>query len=379
MNGHTNNDLALVMSGGGARAAFQVGFLRYVAELYPDLRVQIITGVSAGAINAAHIANHTGHFAEKIESLARLWSNLRTDQVFEVSAVPTFVNVVRWGARLVLGSASRHMRTRSLLDPSPLASFLARALNSDDGDLPGVERNLANGHLKALAVLASCYSTGESVTWVQGDQANEWARGSRIGYRTDISISHILASASLPFFFPAVRIDNAWYGDGSMRMIAPLSPAVRLGARRVLAISTRCQNTPGSDPKVVHRYPPPVQIAGALFDSIFLDGFDHDVLRVNRFNELIEAIPESQRPDMSVVKVAMGRPSVDLGKLSNEYEPQMPPAFRFMERGLGTRQTGSNDMLSMLMFQPDYLGRLIDIGYQDAHQFEEDIRRVVEG
>lgn len=373
-----SGDLALVMSGGGARAAFQVGFLRYVAELYPDLRVQIITGVSAGAINAAHIANHTGRFAEKIDALVRLWSNLRTDQVFEVSAVPTFVNVVRWGARLVLGSASRHMHTRSLLDPSPLASFLARALNSDDGDLPGVESNLANGHLKALAVLASCYSTGESVTWVQGDQASEWARGARIGYRTDISIAHILASASLPFFFPAVRIDNAWYGDGSMRMIAPLSPAVRLGATRILAISTRSQNDK-PDPSVVHRYPPPVQIAGALFDSIFLDGFDTDVMRVNRFNSLLEAIPASERPEMSVVRVAMGRPSVDLGILSNDYEPQMPPAFRFMERGLGTKQTGSNDMLSMLMFQPDYLTRLIDIGYQDAHRFEDQIRHVVEG
>lgn len=374
-----SGDLALVMSGGGARAAFQVGFLRYVAELYPDLRVQIITGVSAGAINAAHLANHTGRFVDKVDALTQLWSNLRTEQVFEVSAVPTFVNVMRWGARLLLGSASRHMRTRSLLDPSPLASFLARALNSDDGDLPGVERNLADGRLKALAVLASCYSTGESVTWVQGDGVSEWARGARIGYRTDITIPHILASSALPFFFPAVRIDNRWYGDGSMRMIAPLSPAVRLGASRILAISTRCSVEPTHDANTVHRYPPPAQIAGALFDSIFLDGFESDVSRIRRVNSLVESMPTEQRQEMSVVQIAMGRPSVELGQLANEYEPQMPGSFRFMERGLGTQQTRANDMLSMLMFQPDYLGRLIEIGYRDAQPYEEEIRRVVEG
>jgi len=373
-----SNDLALVMSGGGARAAYQVGFLKYVAERYPDLEVQIITGVSAGAINAAHIANHIGPFSKKIDDLVTLWSNLKTEQVFDVAAVPTFLNVVRWGSRLILGSASRHMKTRSLLDPSPLESFIGGALGATDGRLPGVSRNLASGRLKAVAVIASCYSTGESVTWVQGDSVSEWSRDVRVGYRTELSLEHIMASASLPFFFPAVRVDDNWYGDGGMRMTAPLSPAVRLGATRILAISTR-HETEGMTPETErHRYPPPAQIAGALFNSIFLDGFDADALRIKRINSLIEELPPARRQQLSVVHVAMVRPSLNLGTLANEYEAQMPPAFRFMERGLGTRETRSNDVLSLLMFQPDYLTRLIETGYEDARANSDEICKVVE-
>jgi NTE family protein len=366
------------MSGGGARAAYQVGFLKFVAECYPDLEVQIITGVSAGAINAAHIANHDGPFSKKIDDLVTLWSQLTPEQVFEVAAVPTFLNVVRWGARLMLGSASRHLKTRSLLDPSPLETFIRRALGTKDGSLPGVRRNLDAGRLKALAVIASCYSTGESVTWVQGDSVSEWARDARVGYRAELTLDHIMASASLPFFFPAVRVGDNWYGDGGMRMTAPLSPAVRLGATRILAISTR-HDEEGRTPEHQRAdYPPPAQLAGALFNSIFLDGFDADALRIKRINSLIEELPPARRQQLSVVHVAMVRPSLNLGTLANEYEPQMPPTFRFMERGLGTRETGSNDMLSLLMFQSDYLSRLIEIGYEDAYANRDEICKVIE-
>ena len=371
------SDLALVMSGGGARAAYQVGFIRYLADRYPDLTIEIITGVSAGAINAAFIANHTGSFKQKAEELTDLWANLRTDQVFDVAVVPNVLNVLKWGTRLVMGSASRHLKTRSLLDPSPLQEFIGGILGEDGGSLPGIEKNLEANRLKAVAVTGSSYSSGESVNWIQGNDVEEWNREMRVGYKTEITLLHIMASASLPFFFPAVRIGTQWYGDGGMRLTAPLSPAVRLGAKRILAISTRHE----TEEEILHRredYPQPAQIAGALFNSIFLDGFEADALRIKRINSLIEELPLERRQQLSLVEVAMLRPSVDLGTLANQYEPQMPKSFRFMERGLGTQQTRSNDVLSLLMFQPDYLSHLIEIGYADAKANDEEICRVVD-
>jgi NTE family protein len=187
-------------------------------------------------------------------------------------------------------------------------------------------------------------------------------------------LDHILASASLPLFFPAVQIDNCWYGDGSIRLTAPLSPAIHLGASRILAISTRygrsreeanCPNIDG--------YPPPVQVAGAILNAIFLDVFDADALRLQRVNKLIAKLPEEEREGLRPIKMLLLRPSRDLGKLANEYESRLPRAFRFMIRGLGTGETRSNDLLSLLMFQPDYLKRLIELGQEDAEARREEI------
>jgi NTE family protein len=184
-----------------------------------------------------------------------------------------------------------------------------------------------------------------------------------------------MASSALPFFFPAIEVDGAWYGDGGIRLTAPLSPAVHLGARRIIAISTRyARSRAQADRPVIAGYPPPAQVAGVLFNAIFLDRLDGDALELRRINDLIERLPEPARDGFRPIDLLMLRPSVDLGQLANEYEPELPRAFRFLTRGLGTKETRSNDMLSLVMFQSDYIRRLIDLGEADALARLDDIR-----
>lgn len=183
-----------------------------------------------------------------------------------------------------------------------------------------------------------------------------------------------MASAALPIFFPAIRVGNAYYGDGGIRLAAPLSPALHLGAGKVIAVSTRYARTQAeSDVALVTAYPPPAQVLGVLMNAIFLDLVDQDAVRLERINRLLDSLPEAERDGMRPVQLLVVRPSRDLGKLVMEYEPKLPPAFKFMTRGLGTRETRSPDVLSMLMFQRDYLTRLMDIGEADAEARAEEI------
>lgn len=369
----TAGDLALVLSGGGARGAYQVGFLRALAEHRPGLQIPIVTGVSAGAINAAYLASQVAEFRDKAETLAGLWSGLTTDQIFRVDIASLARNVLSWGARLFLGQASRRIQARSLVDTSPLCAMLEHLLQPVHRQLPGIAQNLVHGGLKAVAVTASSYSTGQSVTWVQGDPPAP-AHGQRKFMRCKLRIDHILASAALPLLFPAVRINRRWFGDGGIRMTAPLAPAVHLGAEKILAISTRYARSPYEQERPqIDAYPPPAQVVGALFNAIFLDLFDNDAVRLQYVNDLIRKIPESDRGGLRVIKLLVLRPSRDLGQLASRYESALPRSFRFMTRGLGTQETRSNDILSLLLFHPDYLGRVMELGYQDAHARRDEI------
>jgi len=187
-------------------------------------------------------------------------------------------------------------------------------------------------------------------------------------------VDHVMASAALPFFFPAVQVGNAWYGDGGIQLTAPLSPAIHLGAGRILAISTRYRaSQPEAEIPVIDGYPPPAQIAGMLLNAIFLDALDADALIAERVNHLIEAMPESARDGLRPIDLLVVRPSADLGKLANQYEARLPGAFRFLTRGLGTRETRRNDLLSLLMFQHDYLSRLLEIGEADGEARLEEV------
>lgn len=366
--------LALAVSGGGARAAYQVGFLQWLAEHYPDLEIPILTGVSAGAINTAYLANHQGTFPEKVKHLAAVWRTLTMDHVFRVDAGSIAGHVARWSVRLLMGRASHVMETRSLVDASPLQALLEQVLKPVSGLLAGIRENLLEGRLRAVAITTSNYSTSQSVTWVQGINLAPWTRAHRKGIPCTLCLDHVLASASLPLFFPAVNIDGCWYGDGGVRMTAPLSPAVHLGADRILAISTKyAPSSEEADCPNINGYPPPVQVVGALYNALFLDVFDYDALRIERINSLVTQVPPDKRRGLRYVDLLLLRPSCDLGKLANAYEPELPSAFRFMTRGLGTQETRSNDILSVLMFQPHYLRRLLDLGYADAGARREDI------
>lgn len=361
------------MGGGGARAAYQVGVLRGLARHLPDLSVPLITGVSAGAINAAHLAAHHGTFEQAMVELEALWSGLEARHVFRVDA-PSLARIVfRWMWQLGSGGAAGS-GARGLVDTEPLREFLTEALHAVDGEITGIEANLVRGRLRAVALSTSSYSSGHSVTWVQGEDIREWERPQRRARQTRLTVGHVMASAALPLFFPAVQVEDEWLGDGGVRLTAPLSPALHLGARRILAISTRYE-APGPPPVSLYPppYPPPAQIAGMLFSSVFLDLLDQDAMRMQVVNRLLERLPEEERGEMRTVSLCVLRPSVDLGTLAGRFEPRLPAAFRFLTRGLGTRRAHNADALSMIMFQPDYIRALMDQGEADAESRKDEL------
>jgi len=377
------SDLALMLSGGGARAAYQVGFLRLLAREFPDVVPGILTGVSAGGINAAYLAARQDPFAVKVEHLADVWTSIRIDDVFRVELHELASRTLRWGGRLLGGGRYPLTPARSLVDTAPLRALLERLLQAEGRSIPGIAQSLHGGWLCAIALTASSFTTGQSVTWVQTREdcgIELWERPQRKSLSCGLGVEHVMASAALPFFFPAVEVDGHWYGDGGIRLTAPLSPAVHLGATRIIAVSTRyARSREEADRPAIAGYPPPAQVAGVLYNAIFLDQLDGDALELRRINDLIAALPESQRQNFRRIDLLMLRPSVDLGRLANEYEPDLPRPFRFLVRGLGTRETRSNDMLSLVMFQGDYVRRLIELGEADAAARIDDIRRFLYG
>lgn len=380
MQSSYGSDLALVMSGGGARAAYQVGFLRHLARQFPDLHVPIVTGTSAGAINAAHLASHNGSFEEAVQELYDIWCCVTTDRIFRVDSASLFKHMLQWGARLILGGAPGTPHVRGMVDTEPLRQFLGRHLRAEHGRIHRIEGNVWEGRLKALAIVTTNYATGQTIIWTQGSDLPSWERPNRRSIRSAITIDHIMASTALPFIFPAVRLGNAWYGDGGIRMTAPLSPALHLGAERIIAITTRYgRSDEEADELLVPGYPPPAQIAGILMNAVFLDTLDQDASILRRTNRLLEKLPPEEHGDLRIARLLMLRPSVDLGKLSRSYEPELPALFRFLMRGLGTRETVSPDWLSMLLFEPEYLQHLMEIGEADAEARQDEIRAFLEG
>ena len=374
-----HGDLALVLTGGGARGAYQVGILRYIARRWPELTFPVITGVSAGAINAAHLAQAHGTFPQAVDELGALWSELTPDRIFRVDVGGLLSNMGRWGLQLA-GGGMRESRVRGLVDTAPLGELLTEALAPVDGELTGIDYNLARGTLRAVALGTTSYSTGQSVAWVQGRNLETWERPSRRAIETRLRVEHVMASSALPLFFPAVQIGDQWHGDGGIRLTAPLSPALHLGAHKILAISTHYERSQSeADRPTVRGYPPPAQVLGVLMDAIFLDVVDQDVMRMERMNELLRGLPARRRQGMRVVELMTFRPSRDLGAISREHEPRLPRAFRLLTRGLGTRETASPDALSLIMFQDDYIRRLIEIGEEDAERRGDELAEFIDG
>ncbi|MYA06927.1 MAG: patatin [Holophagales bacterium] len=372
--------MGLVLTGGGARAAYQVGLVRHLAKRLPEFHFDVLTGVSAGAINASFLASHTGSAAEATEELMNTWLDLTPDHVFRDDGWSLGKIVLRWLLNLASGGLRYRPQVRGLVDTSPLGNHLANVLGVEAANgraLPGIAKNLARGRLDAVAVTTVEWSTGQTVTWVQGRDIETWERPKRRSERALLTLDHVLASASLPLIFPAVRIGEAWHGDGGVRLTSPLSPALHLGCDRLIAVSTR--HEPLAPRTAAAAYPPPAQFAGVLLNAVFLDQLDQDANRMELVNGLLARMPESERGPLRLVDLVLLRPSEDLGRLASRFEPRLPKAFRFMTRGLGTRDTKSPDLLSLLMFQPDYIRALIDVGEKDAEARHGEIAALLGG
>jgi NTE family protein len=361
------HELGLVLTGGGARGAYQVGVLKWIARNYPDIDVPILTGVSAGAVNIAKLAATPGTFAQAAHELDTLWRSLTVDHIFRADMLTLTRSALGWALRLTSGGSPSAPRVRGFLDTAPLRELLNETLAPVNGEITGIDYNIARGNLKAVAIITTSYTTGQTVVFLKGDGIQPWKRPQRRTTMAPITIDVIMASAALPIFFPAVRIGAEWYGDGGIRLAAPLSPALHLGAKRILAISTRYDRTRAeAESAEITGYPPPAQVLGVLLNAVFLDLVDQDAVRLERLNTLLDKLPNEEREGMRPVRFLNVRPSGDLGMLAAKFEPQLPRAFRFMTRGLGTKEQRSPDVLAMLMFQPDYIGELIDMGERDA-------------
>ncbi|HEX6641294.1 MAG TPA: patatin-like phospholipase family protein [Thermoanaerobaculia bacterium] len=365
-----------MLTGGGARAAYQVGLLKGLATHFPELRIRIITGASAGAINAAYLAARQGTLMEKARRLEQMWCELGCDSIYNFDWRMFLPFRAALASLLPTKSRFTRSRPRALVDTTPLRSLISRILSTPyETPIAGIEENIRTGELTALALTTLDYSTGQTVRWVQGRTFGSYEGPNRRTACTRFTVEHVLASAALPFIFPAVRLGNAYHGDGGIRLAAPLSPAVQLGATRIIAMSTGYLRAPEEESRpVVTGYPPAAQILGQLVNAIFLDGIEEDVARMERMNELLHKTLPHERDGLKPIDLLVLRPSIDLGKLAGDYEQFLPRKLKLLVRALGVKETESPDFVSLLMFEPAFTQQLIDLGVSDVGSRLAEIR-----
>lgn len=372
--------IALVLPGGGARAAYQVGVLRAVARLVPKdapLPFPIVTGTSAGSINATALAIHARQFRKGVLRISRVWENFHVNQVFRADTVGLIKTGAHWLAALAAGGLGRY-NPCALLDRSPLYPLLQRYIPTER-----IQEAIDAGALRALAVTASSYKTGNSVTFYQGAaELAPWDRQRRLGKPARITIDHLMASSAIPFIFSAVRVGNEYYGDGSMRQIAPLSPAVHLGADKIFVVGIRKHYNQEEADDEDAAYPTLAEIASNVLSSIFLDSLDTDLERLERINKTISLIPDRRLEQEGVplrpIDVLLISPSQSIDRIAERHAHLLPPALRYLLRGVGAYSRHGATLLSYLLFERAFCRDLIALGYHDAMARKEDIIRFLE-
>jgi NTE family protein len=368
--------IALILTGGGARAAYQVGVLKAIAGFLPrraNSPFPIICGTSAGALNAATLAVNAGNFSMGVQYLVNTWKNFHADQVYRTDVLGVFNNSMRWLAGVIFSAIGINKLHRvSLLDNSPLVKLLEEILPCEK-----IQENIDAGTLRALSITASGYGSGQSVTFYQGvKQLVPWRRTGRVGVEMEINIQHLLASAALPFIFPATLIHREYFGDGTMRQTAPISPALHLGATSVMVIGvTENGSTEQTERGDIGEYPSLARIAGHAMNSIFLDSMEVDLERVKKINDLVAIMPEEmlELTNLRHVDVLVVSPSQPIDKIAERYAAELPWTIRLLLRLIGARKHSGGTLVSYLLTEKKFCRALINLGYQDALKRREEI------
>ena len=376
------NNTALVLPGGGARGAFQVGVLKAIAELMPPRACNpfpVISGTSAGAINSVVLASKARHYSVAVDELERVWSHFRSKHVFRTDSWTMFKSSMHWMTAFVFGGLIVGA-PRSLLDNTPLRSLLSRSVR-----FPRIQASIDNGYLDAVAVTAASYGSARSMTFFQAAAGKQqWSRTRRVGMRQELHLDHLMASIAVPMIFPPVRIGGEYFGDGAMRQATPLSPAIHLGADRILVIGVRDETAdPAADPGSPQPFPSMGQIAGYMLDTLFMDGLYSDLERMTRINQLIDSVEPLKRTGTLIkvrpIDTMVIVPSKDLRLIAHKHRRELPLPLRALLRGVGGRNLSENRLLSFLLFERGYTQELIDLGYQDAMAVKDQLCDFVMG
>ena len=371
----------LVLAGGGARAAYQVGVLKALRELAPDPNVNpfpIVSGTSAGAVNAASLAVHADNFFHAVENLLAVWSNFEPRYVYRSDFPGVFRNSALWLASFLFGAFFRNRRT-SLLDNRPLEGLLAKRL-----DFTRIQANIEAGALDALSITCSGYASGQSCSFFQAHEDVEgWKRSQRVGIRTRIGVEHLMASSAIPFLFPPYKLHREYFGDGSMRQIAPVSPALHLGADRIVVVGTARISEGEPERARGELFPTLAQIAGHVLNSIFLDSLAVDLERMERINRTISCVDSATLRKMGLtlhhVDVLVLTPSKPLDVIAVKHVRSLPWTIRFLMRSVGAMRRGGANLASYLLFERGYCNELIELGYRDTIARGEEVSAFLAG
>lgn len=367
--------LGLVLSGGGARGAYQAGVLLGIAEIAAAKGLshpfKVVTGVSAGAVNAATLVSSEADFGDVAMKLTRDWATITTDQVFRTDAITAGRLGMKFAMDAAFGGLFKKKLARSLLDTSPLQKYLSNNIPFD-----GIAKTLATGKIESLALTAMNYSNSNSMTFVQSHEpAPMWDRSRRRSQQSTIGVEHVMGSGAIPLFFPPVAIGDDHYGDGCLRNTAPLSPAIHLGADRLLVIGVRRPDHL-APPVQGHIEPSLARVTGVILNALLMDAIEFDMERLARINSTVDLIPQSTRTSMHLRKIEYLwiRPSQDIGKIAGGLFNKLPNVIRYLVGGLGSPKE-SSELTSYLLFDPEFCGELTKLGRENAFENREAIEK----